>query len=90
MTAPASSLPAISAQRTRFAGLARERDPRGDRYNRAGAYQHGAGLGRAARKQAVDTAVGAVDDPLECPSSADLRRFGLLRNGGSRSRTHNG
>lgn len=43
----------------------RERDPRGDRYNRAGSYQHGAGLGRAARRQAVDTAVGAVDDPLE-------------------------
>lgn len=63
--AASSSLPSISAQRSRYAGPARERDARGDRYNRSGAYQHGAGLGRPARRQAVDTAVGAVDDPLE-------------------------
>ncbi|MBB2959864.1 hypothetical protein [Methylobacterium sp. R2-1] len=63
--AASSSLPAISAQRTRYAGSARERDPRGDRYNRVGAYQHGAGLGRPARRQSADTTVGAVDDPLE-------------------------
>lgn len=63
--AVSSSLPSISAQRTRYAGPARERDPRGDRYNRSGAYQHGSGLGRPARRQSADTTVGAVDDPME-------------------------
>ncbi|MGY2052396.1 hypothetical protein [Methylobacterium sp. JK268] len=40
-------------------------DARGDRYDRRGAYQHGAGVGRPARLAAVATAVVAIDDPLE-------------------------
>ncbi len=43
----------------------RERDPRGDRYDRRGAYQHGAGVGQSPRKEAVPTVVVAIDDPLE-------------------------
>ncbi|MGF3026534.1 hypothetical protein ACQVP2_27390 [Methylobacterium aquaticum] len=43
----------------------RQRDPRGDRYDRSGAYQHGAGVGQSPRKEAVPTVVVAVDDPME-------------------------
>lgn len=43
----------------------RQRDPRGDRYDRRGAYQHGAGLAQPARKQVVPTATVAIDDPLD-------------------------
>ncbi len=43
----------------------RQRDPRGDRYDLRGAYQHGAGLAQPPRKQAVPTATIAIDDPLD-------------------------
>ncbi|TGD94049.1 hypothetical protein [Methylobacterium nonmethylotrophicum] len=49
----------------RRAPSTRQRGPRGDRYDRREAYQHGAGLGQPARPQAIPTAIVAIDDPLE-------------------------
>ncbi|GLS44386.1 hypothetical protein [Methylobacterium brachythecii] len=69
MTAPAartaSGLLDISAARAKDARRSRAADPRGDRYNRSGAYKHGAGVGKPVRRQAVQTSVCAVSDPFD-------------------------
>ncbi|BAQ43988.1 MULTISPECIES: hypothetical protein [Methylobacterium] len=63
-TSPTRKAPPLVPLR-RGTSSRRERDPRGDRYDRSGAYQHGAGVGRPARPEAVPTAVVAIDDPHE-------------------------